>query len=103
MNCPICKKEYEPCSLCSGQHNHQQCIDDRTMCHECLMVLRHSMSPEMLKDAKLMRDDGRLKELTLKLVNFMYKMGEEPYYITSPSISIMKEYGDVIKPLEGDK
>jgi hypothetical protein len=35
MICPICKKEFEPCGLCRGQYNHQQCVDEYDLCDDC--------------------------------------------------------------------
>lgn len=34
--CPYCGEQFEPCELCRGQVNHQQCVDGER-CHACEM------------------------------------------------------------------
>lgn len=41
MRCPICDKEYEPCSLCRQDVRHQQCVDDN-ICPDCTIEIHEA-------------------------------------------------------------
>ena len=54
------------------------------------------MEKGMAENCFLLRDIQKLTELAKKTLKFMSDMGEAPYFITSPSIRIVRDYAEII-------